>query len=184
MSNYREFFNTNLIRFVTGSSLLGVTLTCLYFNGYVTILGLVLGMIVFAISEYVVHRYLLHEFPKLMPSLYRGHVQHHQHPQAVKYLFGPVHYDVLFYCAYILLLWLLFHQFSIVVAVVTGTLLYQMYYQWMHYVAHRPITPRTAWGRWMKKKHLLHHSKDGTWYGVSHPAMDYALGTNKQQERL
>lgn len=185
MSNYREFFTSNVIRFVAVSSLLGVTLSCLYFDCYVTILALALGALVYAVAEYVVHRYLLHEFPKLVPTLYRGHVEHHKHPQELKYLFSPVYYDVLIYSAYIPLVWLLFRQFSVVVAVVTGSLLFQLYYQWMHYAAHRPIVPRTAWGRWMKKKHLLHHYKDEyAWYGVSNPALDYVMGTNKEHDRL
>ncbi|ALS28743.1 fatty acid hydroxylase [Paenibacillus sp. 32O-W] len=184
MSHYREFFSSNLIRFVAGSSLLGVTLTCLYFDGFVTILALALGALVYAVAEYVVHRYVLHEFPRLMPTLYRGHVEHHKHPQELKYLFSPVHYDVLIYAVYIPLVWLMFRQFSVVVAVVTGTLLFQLYYQWMHYAAHRPVVPRTAWGRWMKKKHLLHHFKDEyAWYGVSHPVLDYVMGTDKEQDR-
>ncbi|GAB2674328.1 sterol desaturase family protein [Paenibacillus thermoaerophilus] len=185
MAYYREFLSNNVIRFVAGLSLLGAALTCLYFDGYVTILALVLGALVYAVAEYAAHRYLLHEFPKLAPALYRGHVEHHKHPQELKYLFSPVYYDVLIYSIYIPLVWLVFRQFSVTVAVVTGTLLFQLYYQWMHYAAHRPIVPRTAWGRWMKKKHLLHHYKDEyAWYGVSHPVLDYVLGTHRERDRL
>ncbi|WP_126428585.1 sterol desaturase family protein [Brevibacillus marinus] len=184
MSKYHEFFSHHLIRFVMGMSLVGVVLTCVYFNGYVTILSLVLGALVFVVSEYLVHRYVLHELPWLAPALHRGHDEHHQHPMELKYLFGPVHYDILLYSAYIPLVWLIFRELSVVVAVVTGTLLYQLYYQWMHYVAHRPIVPLTPWGKWMKRKHLLHHYKDeAAWYGVSNPVMDYLLGTNKERER-
>lgn len=184
MLHYREFFTSPVIRLIAVMSLLGILLTCLQFDGYVTILALVLGALVYAFAEYVVHRYLLHEFPKLVPALYRGHVEHHKHPQELKYLFSPVYYDVLIYSAYIPMVWLVFRQFSVVVAVVTGSLLFQLYYQWMHYAAHRPIAPRTAWGRWMKKKHLLHHYKEEhAWYGVSHPVLDYALGTNKDKDQ-
>jgi len=184
MSYYREFFSNNVIRFVVGMSLIGLALCCMYFNGFVTILLLALGALIFAVAEYTVHRYLLHEFPNIAPFLHRGHEKHHRYPQELKYLFSPVHYDILLYTVYIPVVWAVFRQFSVVVPVVTGTLLFQLYYQWMHFVAHRPIIPKTSWGRWMKKKHLLHHYKDEfSWYGVSNPALDYALGTNKEQDR-
>lgn len=184
MFKYREFYTHSVIRFISALSIVGVTLCCYYFDGYATILALALGALVYAIAEYVVHRYLLHEFPRLLPVLYRGHAEHHRQPQEMKYLFSPVHYDILIYCVYIPLVWLLFRRISVVAPVVTGTLLFQLYYQWMHYAAHRPVVPRTAWGRWMKKKHLLHHYKDEyAWYGVSHPVLDYAMGTHKESDR-
>jgi len=184
MADYREFLTSPLIRFIAALGLIGVILTVLYYDNRVTIIGLASGALVYAGAEYLVHRYLLHEFPKLAPALYRGHVKHHQHPRELKYLFSPVHYDALIYSVYIPLVWLVFQRFAIVVAVVTGSLLFQIYYQWMHFVAHRPITPRTAWGKWMKKKHLLHHYKDEySWYGVSHPVLDFVFGTNKDHRR-
>lgn len=76
-------------------------LTCLHFDGYVTILALFFGALVYAFAEYVVHRYL----PKLVPALYWRHVEHHKHPQELKYLFSPVYHDVLIYSAYIPLVW-------------------------------------------------------------------------------
>lgn len=184
MLYYREFFASGLIRFIGGMSLLGAFLTAAYFNGYSTILLLIVGAVIYALAEYTVHRYLLHEFPRLAPILFAGHEQHHKHPQDIKYLFGPVYYDMAIYAIYMVAAWLAFRQLPPVVALVTGTLLFQFYYQWMHYAAHRPIAPRTAWGRWMKKKHLLHHFKDEhTWYGVSHPVLDYVMGSDKADGR-
>lgn len=181
MSHYREFFSRDVIRFVATSSLIGIVLTFLYFDGYATILALILGALVYVIAEYLVHRYILHEFPRLMPALYRGHEEHHRHPQDADHLFSPVRYDMMIYGVYFPLVWLFSGQLSIAAAVVTGTLLFQLYYQWMHFAAHRPIVPRTAWGKWMKKKHLLHHYKNEfTWYGVSNPALDYMMGTHQE----
>ncbi|GCL74114.1 hypothetical protein PN4B1_40560 [Paenibacillus naphthalenovorans] len=102
MSHYREFYTSPVIRFIAVMSLLDALLTCLHFDGYVTILALFFGALVYAFAEYVVHRYL----PKLVPALYWRHVEHHKHPQELKYLFSPVYHDVLIYSAYIPLVWL------------------------------------------------------------------------------
>ena len=183
MLKHREFFTHRLILFVMGLSLVSVATAVATFDGYRSLLGVLLGVLVYAVAEYVVHRYLLHEYPRLFPKLYQGHKAHHDHPREIAHLFGPVQYDILVYIGYTLLLWLIFREVSVVSAVVAGTITYQLYYQWMHYVSHRPIVPITPWGKWMKKKHLLHHYKDERiWYGVSHPAMDYLMGTHQERK--
>ena len=183
MLKHREFFANNVIRFVISLSLVSVVLAVYYFDGYRSILAFIWGALFFAVAEYAVHRYLLHEYPKLFPSLHRGHQAHHDHPRDIRHLFSPVQYDILVYLVFILLLWLFFRDISVTSAVIAGTVSFQLYYQWMHYVAHRPIVPRTPWGKWMKKKHLLHHYKDEQiWYGVSHPVMDYLMGTHQDHK--
>lgn len=177
---YREFFSKSKIQFlllVAGTSLV---LSCLNFDGMRTVVAILAGAILYAVAEYVVHYTLLHEFPHVVPALYQSHMKHHQYPKEMKYLFGPMWYDVVIYTVYLAIMWAVFRDFSLVEAVIAGTSLYHLYYQWMHYIAHRPVKPITPWGRWMKKKHLLHHYMDEhSWYGVSHPTMDYLVGTHR-----
>ncbi len=55
-----------------------------------------------------------------------------------------------------------------------------LYYEWTHFIAHRPVQPKSAWGKWVKKLHLLHHYKnENYWFGVTNPSMDYLFGTMK-----
>jgi len=177
---YREFLSSSMIRFVLLVAAASLLYTVWSFEGMRTVLAFLGGAVFFALAEYVSHRFVLHEFPNLFPALYRGHAKHHEHPEDFKHLFSPMRYDLLLYIGYTAVLWALFRDAALIAAIVAGTSVYQLYYQWMHYVAHRPITPVTPWGRWMKKKHLLHHFMDEhSWYGVSHPALDYALGTDK-----
>jgi len=50
----------------------------------------------------------------------------------------------------------------------------------VHYVAHIPCQPRTAFGRWIKQYHLRHHYiSEKFWFGVSNPSMDLLGGTYK-----
>ncbi|GAB7386649.1 sterol desaturase family protein [Bacillaceae bacterium] len=182
---YREFFSSSMIRFVLLLGTTSLIFTILNFDGIRTAFAYLTGAAIFAVAEYLVHCYLLHRFPNAIPTLYRGHIKHHQYPSDFKYLFSPVWYDVVVYAAYFVVLWTVFRNLSLVMAVIAGTSLYQLYYQWMHYIAHRPITPITPWGKWMKKKHLLHHYMDEqSWYGVSHPAMDYLMGTHKPRSSI
>ncbi|WP_194166129.1 sterol desaturase family protein [Paenibacillus glucanolyticus] len=182
MRFYREFLGNHVIQFVSFLSIVGILLTVKSFQGYLSLILLIAGALVYAFAEYIVHRYILHEFPKLFSALYREHVEHHRNPNDIKYLFSPVYYDFLIYFIYVTLLWSVFRDFSYIAPMATGTLLFQLYYQWMHYAAHRPVAPRTVWGRWMKKKHLLHHFQDEhTWYGVSHPTLDFVMQTDKSK---
>jgi len=49
-----------------------------------------------------------------------------------------------------------------------------LWYEWVHYVAHIPYVPKTAFGRWIKKYHLWHHYKnERMWFGVTNPSMDF-----------
>lgn len=139
----------------------------------------VLGVVLVILVEYFVHRFILHEFPNLIPAMYRGHLAHHEHPNDTDHLFGPVRYDLAGYVALFLLIWLFSDSVHLASSFIFGAVLCQLFYQWKHFVSHRPIVPITPWGKWMKKKHLLHHHLDDqAWYGVSNPLLDVLLGTN------
>jgi sterol desaturase/sphingolipid hydroxylase (fatty acid hydroxylase superfamily) len=182
MKYFREFMAHGLIVFLTGLLLLNAVAVVILPYSPMVWAYVAIGIAIFGISEYVVHRYLLHQFPKLMPKAYQGHVAHHDFPTDEKYLFGPIGYDAVSYSIVYILLWALTGKVSTVFALVLGVCLCQFYYQWKHYVSHRPIVPVTPWGRWLKKKHLLHHYLDEhSWYGVSNPVMDYLLGTGSMK---
>lgn len=176
----KEFTSHPMIRFILVLAAVSLIASVFLFSGVRSVAAFAVGVLIYAVAEYIVHRYLLHEFPKLMPAMYEGHMKHHEHPSEFEHLFSPLRYDVAVYVIYTALLWVIFRDVSLVAAAVAGTSVYQLYYQWMHYAAHRPIKPLTPFGKWMKKKHLLHHFKDEhSWYGVSHPTMDYLMGTHK-----
>ena len=59
-------------------------------------------------------------------------------------------------------------------ALLLGSLLGLLWYEWVHYVAHIPFAPKTPFGQWMKKYHLWHHFKnERMWFGVTNPSMDF-----------
>ncbi|HET7578639.1 MAG TPA: sterol desaturase family protein [Bacillales bacterium] len=142
------------------------------------------GMVLFSVSEYSVHRFLLHEFPNLMPKSYEGHVAHHEHPNDARYIFGPFYFDLVIYAIiYAGMLWITRNLHATALLAI-GFAFFHINYQWVHYVSHRPIIPIVPWNRWLKRMHLLHHFKDEhLWYGVTDPAWDMLTGTYEKVKR-
>ncbi|WP_248926088.1 sterol desaturase family protein [Paenibacillus hamazuiensis] len=185
MTKYvKEFMSQRLILFLCAVVMVSGCGAAVTYSGARAAAAVCAGALFFIIVEYVVHRYILHEFPRIAPFAYKGHVAHHQAPSDIKYLFGPVSIDMVSYVIVLLATWLLTgYNWNMTWSVLFGASGFQLYYQWKHYVSHRPITPLTPWGKWLKKKHLLHHHKDETtWYGVSNPVLDIVMGTNRPKE--
>ncbi|WP_276355141.1 sterol desaturase family protein [Cohnella caldifontis] len=184
MGFYKEFYSNGMIRFVTGVFAASAAAAACFYDGWLTWVAAAAGVVLFALFEYAVHRYLLHQFPRIAPAMYAGHEAHHQDPNDIKHLFGPVHYDIIGYVLVFGVLLAASGSLPITCAAVAGISLMQLYYQWMHYASHRPVKLRTPWSKWMKKKHLLHHHMDDhAWYGVSNPVLDYFMGTWKPIRR-
>ncbi|MDQ0188284.1 sterol desaturase family protein [Alicyclobacillus cycloheptanicus] len=144
------------------------------------------GLLFFFIIEYFIHRFILHGLMKIvLPKAYEGHVQHHIEPTEMKYLLTPNLYNIPGYIAVWVVGWLLTRNVPCMAAFVVGTSLSQLNYEWTHFVSHRPIIPRTRWGKWMKKFHLLHHYKnENYWFGVTHPTMDILFHTDPDRDSV
>lgn len=184
MRYFIEFITHRLIVFLCSALLVSAVIACLYPWSGRTLLYAAVGALLVLIVEYAVHRFMLHQFPGLMPAAYRGHVAHHQNPTDIRYLFGPVRYDFIGYVLMYFVVWLFSRDFGLAAAFTAGASAYQLYYQWKHFVAHRPVVPLTPWGKWLKKLHLLHHHLDeNAWYGVSNPVFDSVMGTYRRDRR-
>lgn len=62
-----------------------------------------------------------------------------------------------------------------------GFVLGYVIYDEMHWYVHAR-TPTSAFGRWLRREHFLHHFKDpGTRFGVSCPWLDYVFGTRPKK---
>ncbi|MBM6617028.1 sterol desaturase family protein [Bacillus suaedaesalsae] len=147
-------------------------------------LSFVVGIILYIISEYMTHRFFFHmKAPKnksFLKFMKRIHYDHHEEPNDLKLLFLPIWYSLPQLVIVVLAVTLLTGDVFIALAVFAGTASTILYYEWTHYVAHRPYQPKTRWGKYMKKLHILHHFKNEKyWYGVTNPSMDYLFGTMK-----
>jgi sterol desaturase/sphingolipid hydroxylase (fatty acid hydroxylase superfamily) len=115
----------------------------------------------------------------------RLHYDHHLYPDDLKLLFLPLWYSLpnlmilsgIFYLIYPFALPMI--AFSI------GLIVMLLGYEWKHYIAHRPIKPKSKFGKWLKKTHILHHFKnENYWFGVSNPLFDYVFGTIKDEKQI
>lgn len=142
------------------------------------LLGLIGGVLLWTIFEYVVHRWAFHYEPtttigKKIHFLVHG--VHHDYPRDATRLVMPLLVSlplaVLFYWTY-RAIFAPYHE-----AVFAGTLVGYVAYDTIHYATHHfPMTNRV--GRFLKEYHMKHHYVDDqTAFGVSNPLWDYVFNT-------
>jgi sterol desaturase/sphingolipid hydroxylase (fatty acid hydroxylase superfamily) len=146
-----------------------------------TLWQIVLGALLFYLSEYGMHRFAFHAPPAPWPfvqSLQRRlHYDHHVEPSRLDLLFLPLWFlapNLIVTAALVALVL----GVGAVGSVMLGVMLAILHYEWVHYVAHIPYQPRTRAGRWIKQYHLRHHYiSEKDWFGVSNPSLDVLFGT-------
>jgi 4-hydroxysphinganine ceramide fatty acyl 2-hydroxylase len=144
-------------------------------------LEIVLGAVLFYLSEYGMHRFAFHAPPAPGPFVQklqrRLHYDHHVEPSRLDLLFLPVWFLAPNLAATAVLVALVLGT-PAVASVMLGVMLAILHYEWVHYVAHIPYQPRTRFGRWIKQYHLRHHFiSEKEWFGVSNPSLDVVFGT-------
>ncbi len=145
------------------------------------LLAVLCGIVGWATSEYLFHRFVLHlprpPWPFLRRVHARLHWKHHQEPDDPRLLFIPAWSTVgLFGTAvgigYAVGGWVCAAGSSL------GLGLSLLHYESTHLAAHVAYAPRTRWGAFMKRFHRLHHYKnEHFWFGVTHPVADMLVGT-------
>jgi 4-hydroxysphinganine ceramide fatty acyl 2-hydroxylase len=142
---------------------------------------ILLGALLFYLSEYGMHRFAFHAPPLSWPLLrklqHRLHYDHHVEPGRLDLLFLPIWFLVPNLAVATGLIALAFGAEASASALF-GMMLAILHYEWVHYVAHIPYQPRTRLGRWIKQYHLRHHFiSEKHWFGVSNPTLDGVFGT-------
>ncbi len=169
-----------------GTALLAVGVVALilaWLAGAATLspLEIVLGTLLFYLSEYLMHRFAFHAPPApwafARKLQHRLHYDHHAEPSRLDLLFLPLWFLIPNLAGTAALVALILGV-KAVASVLLGVLLAMLHYEWVHYVAHIPHQPLTPLGRWMKQYHLRHHFiSEKLWFGVSNPSLDVVFGT-------
>jgi hypothetical protein len=136
-----------------------------------------IGALVFFVSEYTTHRFMLHAAPQSHPFVlklqHRLHYDHHIEPARLDLLFLPLWFAIPVAALTFAIYFAVTRSWTASATLLLGSLLGLLWYEWVHYVAHIPFVPKTPFGRWMKKYHLWHHFKnERMWFGVTNPSMD------------
>jgi len=186
-SNFMEFFShvhpaTPVILY---GPIIGLMLYLALVRNHLSLLVVflffVVGILVWTLLEYVIHRYVFHYQPKTRVGKllhFIMHGVHHDYPNDATRLVMPpiisVPLAVVFYLVFMLTL----GRFA--PAALAGFGFGYVCYDTIHYATHHFSMKRGIW-RWLKQYHLRHHYHDDhAGYGVSSPLWDYIFKTTRK----
>ena len=140
-----------------------------------------LGVLLWTLIEYLIHRYLFHYEPKTRWGKqlhFVIHGVHHDYPNDARRLVMPPAVSIplafLFYGLFLLVFGRLTP--TVFAGLVFGYVCYDM----LHYATHHLAMKRGVW-LWLKQYHLRHHFKDDhVGYGISSPLWDYIFRTTRK----
>jgi len=140
---------------------------------------LLLGIGVWTITEYLLHRYVFHYEPTSKVGKYLHfmmHGVHHEYPNDSKRLVMPPSVSIplatLFYFFFLAIVRSPYHM-----PFFAGFLIGYMLYDEIHYATHHAPLKNGLWQK-IKHHHVLHHYHDPEkGFGVSSPLWDYVFGT-------
>jgi sterol desaturase/sphingolipid hydroxylase (fatty acid hydroxylase superfamily) len=140
---------------------------------------LIVGYIVWTLTEYWLHRVIFHFEPQdgLGARLHwMIHGVHHDHPNDPLRLVMPPSASLPLAALFALLFQALF-PFGAACGISAGFFGGYLAYDMTHYYVHH-ARPRSAVGRKLRELHMRHHFQDDTTaYGVSAPWWDHVFGT-------
>ena len=133
----------------------------------------ILGLVIWTLFEYVLHRYIFHYKPKTewgKKLHFMSHGIHHDYPRDSTRLVMPLLLSlplatILFIPTFLILGYIGFSLFA-------GFLFGYVCYDGIHYAAHH-MQMKSKIGRFIQQYHLKHHFlDDDNYYGVSSPLWD------------
>jgi hypothetical protein len=142
-------------------------------------------------QEWLLHATVLHLRPRdvlgvhVDPYFARRHRWHHRHPWVLEGTFLPLRVVVPLLPINVGLWWLVMPTVGLAATATLGMTLAALLYEWVHYLAHTPYRPRSAYFRRVVHNHGLHHFRsERHWYAFSVPWIDQLLGTGPEASRV
>jgi sterol desaturase/sphingolipid hydroxylase (fatty acid hydroxylase superfamily) len=153
-------------------------------SGWFIPVGILIGLFLWTLSEYLLHRFLFHfkpRTPRQERLAFLFHGVHHAQPQEKSRLVMPVALSIpmaaLFYFAFELIIGNLLSSPDWVGPLFTGFLVGYLIYDLTHYATHH-FPMRSGYAKYIKRYHMQHHYKTpDARFGVSSPIWDYVFGT-------
>lgn len=140
-----------------------------------------LGILLWTLIEYLIHRYIFHYEPKTRWGKqlhFVIHGVHHDYPNDARRLVMPPVISVPLAFLFFGLFFLIFG--SLAPAVFAGLVFGYLCYDMLHYATHHLAMKSGVW-LWLKQYHLRHHFKDDhVGYGISSPLWDYIFRTTRK----
>jgi hypothetical protein len=135
-------------------------------------------------QEWLIHVYILHYKPMTVFGrvldfpVPRSHRAHHRAPWDLDLVFIPFH-SFLYSVPMVYAIW--FAVTPSIALALTGAVAHfalALHYEWVHFIVHTRVVPRTRLYQRLWRNHRLHHFKnEHYWYGVTMLSGDRVLGT-------
>lgn len=146
-------------------------------------LGFLLGLFLWTLAEYTLHRFVFHFRPRNEQQkriIFLFHGVHHAQPQCKTRLVMPpavsIPLALLFYGLFTLVFSMIGAQ-QWVSPIFSGFIVGYMAYDLTHYATHH-FPMRSGAAKFLKRYHMQHHYKTpDARYGVSNPLWDIVFGT-------
>jgi sterol desaturase/sphingolipid hydroxylase (fatty acid hydroxylase superfamily) len=114
----------------------------------------------------------------LDPRVPRAHRAHHADPYAIPLVFIPLHAFAYALPILVALCFLLTPSAPLALSALAVYLVLALHYEWIHFLVHTRVWPRTRAYQRLWRNHRLHHFKnENYWYGVTRLRGDRLLGT-------
>ena len=163
---------------IISSYLIYYGVTVLGMNGLHIAWLFVVGLLIFSLIEYLMHRYLFHltpSTPKRQEIAYKIHGVHHDYPKDKDRLAMPIPVSMILAAGFYF--FFKFVMGNLVYGFLPGFFMGYASYLWVHYMVHA-FQPPKNWFKILWVHHGIHHYKQqDRAFGVSSPLWDVIFGT-------
>lgn len=136
------------------------------------------------ILEWLIHVFILHFKPlnvwgyTIDPRVPRKHRAHHRDPWNYEILFIPFQSFTYSLPITAILWWVATPTVALALTRLTVHTALALHYEWIHFLVHTRVSPRSRYYQRIWKNHRLHHFKNERyWYGVTRLEGDWVLHT-------
>lgn len=141
-------------------------------------------LLLWPLQEWAIHVFVLHFKPRRLFGrtvdfrVPRSHREHHSDPWNYRILFIPFH-SFLYSVPILVALWYAVTPSpALAWTGILGHLVLALHYEWVHFLVHTRVRPRSAYYKHLWDNHRLHHFKnEHFWFGVTRTEGDRLLGT-------
>ena len=140
--------------------------------------------VIWPMQEWFLHQYALHRKPgpifgvMVDPKVARIHRAHHRRPWDLRSIFLPGPLIAVMIPFHVAIWWAVTPTPALAL---TGMAAYggaALLYEWIHFLTHTHVRPRSARYRRIWRAHRLHHFKNERyWHGFTSPLVDVVMGT-------
>jgi 4-hydroxysphinganine ceramide fatty acyl 2-hydroxylase len=140
------------------------------------------GLLVWTLIEYLLHRFLLHshpQAPRLLAVVEKLHLGHHRDPRDEAKITVPVFASLPIACGLLALFRLISGSGEMAALLLVGSIAGYLYYELVHFCIHCG-GQRGRWLRRQRVNHFFHHFKDqNRCFGVTTPLWDLVMSTHR-----